>query len=149
MGASAVSVERCGSARSSRKPILYLITACLRGIVGTYHPGCTELIERNGGFLARCVGDGALAYFGYRRAHEHDAEPAVRAGTRPCRSGPKASDRVYCALATGVVVVRDLIGPGSPRSSRSSAKRQTLPLGVGARAMERSRNDTPKPGSLR
>src|SRR5215470_17800272 len=46
----------------------------LRGIIGAYHRCCTELVERNGGFVARYMGDGVLAYFGYPRAHEHDAE---------------------------------------------------------------------------
>ena len=37
----------------------------LRGIIGAYHRCCTELIERNGGFVAKYMGDGVLAYFGY------------------------------------------------------------------------------------
>jgi class 3 adenylate cyclase len=52
----------------------------LRGIIASYHRCCTELVERNGGFVARYMGDGVLAYFGYPQAHEHDAERAVRAG---------------------------------------------------------------------
>ena len=52
----------------------------LRGIIGTYHRCCTDLIERNGGFVAKYMGDGVLAYFGYPQAHEHEAERAVRAG---------------------------------------------------------------------
>ena len=47
----------------------------LRGIIGAYHRCCTEWIERNGGFVAKYMGDGVLAYFGYPQAHEHDAEP--------------------------------------------------------------------------
>jgi class 3 adenylate cyclase len=52
----------------------------LRGIIATYHSCCTELVERHGGFVAKYMGDGVLAYFGYPQAHEHDAERAVRAG---------------------------------------------------------------------
>src|SRR5215475_2823293 len=52
----------------------------LRGIIGAHHRCCTEWIERNGGFVAKYMGDGVLAYFGYPQAHEHDAERAVRAG---------------------------------------------------------------------
>jgi class 3 adenylate cyclase len=52
----------------------------MRAVIGTYHRCCTELIERSGGFVAKYMGDGALAYFGYAQAHEHDAERAVRAG---------------------------------------------------------------------
>src|SRR5215472_3821155 len=45
----------------------------MRGIIGAYHRCCTEVIERNGGFVAKYMGDGVLAYFGYPQAHEHDA----------------------------------------------------------------------------
>src|SRR5271155_4105831 len=52
----------------------------LRGGIGAYHRCCAEAIEHNGGFVAKYMGDGVLAYFGYPRADEHDAESAVRAG---------------------------------------------------------------------
>ena len=52
----------------------------LRGIITAYHRCSMELVERNGGFVAKYMGDGVLAYFGYPKAHEHDAERAVRAG---------------------------------------------------------------------
>src|SRR5262249_18333767 len=58
-------------------------------IVNTYHRCCTELIERNGGFVANYMGDGVLAYFGYPQAHEHDAERAVRAGLNVVGAVPK------------------------------------------------------------
>jgi len=66
----------------------------LRAIIADYHCCCTELVECNGGFVARRMGDGVLAYFGYPQAHEHNAE--VRVG-----------------IATGLVVVGDLIGAGA------------------------------------
>jgi len=37
----------------------------LRGIIGAYRRCCTEVIERNGGFVAKYMGDGVLSYFGY------------------------------------------------------------------------------------
>jgi class 3 adenylate cyclase len=37
----------------------------LRSIITAYHRSCTELVERNGGFVAKYMGDGVLAYFGY------------------------------------------------------------------------------------
>jgi class 3 adenylate cyclase len=46
----------------------------LRGVINTYHRCATELVERHGGFVAKYMGDGVLAYFGYPRAHEHGAE---------------------------------------------------------------------------
>jgi class 3 adenylate cyclase len=49
----------------------------LRGIIGAYHRCCAEAIEQNGGFVAKYMR--VLSYFGYPRAHEHDAERAVRA----------------------------------------------------------------------
>jgi class 3 adenylate cyclase len=91
----------------------------LRGIIGAYHRCCTELIERNGGFVAKYMGDGVLAYFGYPQAHEHDAERAVRAGLGLVEAVPKlqtastAPLRVRIGIATGLVVVGDLIGAGA------------------------------------
>src|SRR5262249_57017760 len=52
----------------------------LREIIGAYHRCCVEQIAKCGGFVARYMGDGVLAYFGYPLAHEDDAERAVRAG---------------------------------------------------------------------
>jgi class 3 adenylate cyclase len=91
----------------------------LRSIIGLYHRGCTEIIERNGGFVAKYMGDGVLAYFGYPQAHEHDAERAVRAGLALVDAVPKletavagTSLKVRVGIATGLVVVGDLIGSG-------------------------------------
>src|SRR5262245_24211584 len=61
----------------------------LRGIIGAYHRCATELVERNGGFVAKYMGDGVLAYFGYPQAHEHDAEHAVRAALALVEEVPK------------------------------------------------------------
>jgi class 3 adenylate cyclase/tetratricopeptide (TPR) repeat protein len=91
----------------------------LRGIIATCHRCCTELIERNGGFVAKYMGDGVLAYFGYPRAHEHDAERAVRAGLALVEAVPKLATnvgsplQVRIGIATGLVVVGDLIGAGA------------------------------------
>jgi class 3 adenylate cyclase/predicted ATPase len=90
----------------------------LRGIIGAYHRCCTGLIERNGGFVAKYMGDGVLAYFGYPQAHEHDAERAVRAGLALVEAVPKLTTaagmplQVRVGIATGLVVVGDLIGSG-------------------------------------
>ncbi|MDF2781767.1 MAG: hypothetical protein K0S96_1571, partial [Geminicoccaceae bacterium] len=45
-----------------------------------YHGACAEVVERWGGHVAKYMGDGVLAYFGWPQAHEDDAERAVRAG---------------------------------------------------------------------
>jgi class 3 adenylate cyclase len=91
----------------------------LREIIGAYHRCCTEAIERNGGFVAKYMGDGVLAYFGYPQAHEHDAERAVRAGLNLVEAVPKLATnagsplQVRVGIATGLVVVGDLIGSGA------------------------------------
>jgi class 3 adenylate cyclase len=91
----------------------------LRAIIGTYHRCCTEVVERNGGFVAKYMGDGVLAYFGYPQAHEHDAERAVRAGLAVVETVPKLDTgagvplQVRIGIATGLVVVGDLIGTGA------------------------------------
>src|SRR5262249_27156223 len=91
----------------------------LRGIIAAYHRCCNELVERNGGFVARYMGDGVLAYFGYPRAHEHDAERAVRAGLSLVDAVPRLDAnagsplQLRVGIATGLVVVGDLIGAGA------------------------------------
>jgi class 3 adenylate cyclase len=89
----------------------------LRGIIGAYNRCCTELVERHGGFVAKYMGDGVLAYFGYPKAHEHDAERAVRAGLALVEAVPKLTTvvplQVRVGIATGLVVVGDLIGTGA------------------------------------
>jgi len=78
-------------------------------------------MEQNDGFVAKYMGDGVLAYFGYPQAHEHDAERAVRAGLALVEAVPKlvtqadSSLQVRIGIATGLVVVGDLIGAGAAR----------------------------------
>jgi hypothetical protein len=52
----------------------------LRAVIAAYHRCSTAMVERHGGFVAKYMGDGVLAYFGYPQAHEDDSERAVRAG---------------------------------------------------------------------
>jgi class 3 adenylate cyclase/tetratricopeptide (TPR) repeat protein len=105
----------------------------LRAVIGAYHRCAAAVIERAGGFVAKYMGDGVLAYFGYPRADEHDAERAVRAGLAlveavaapgrpPARAGVPGVDtaagvslQVRVGIATGLVVVGDLIGQGAAR----------------------------------
>ena len=90
----------------------------MREIIAAYHQCCARLIERNGGFVAKYMGDGVLAYFGYPLAHEHDAERAVRAGLAIVEAAAKletaagAPLQVRVGIATGIVVVGDLLGSG-------------------------------------
>ena len=93
----------------------------MRGIVGAYHRCCASIIASNGGFVAKYMGDGVLAYFGYPKAHEHDAERAVRAGLAIVEAAPKLETaagsplHVRIGIATGIVVVGDLLGLGEAR----------------------------------
>src|SRR6202035_4016879 len=90
----------------------------MREIVGAYHRSGAEQITKAGGFVAKYMGDGVLAYFGYPQAHEHDAERAVLAGLALVEAVPKLSTvagsplQVRVGIATGLVVVGDLIGSG-------------------------------------
>ena len=91
----------------------------LRAIIGAYQRCCAVQVERNAGFVAKYMGDGVLAYFGYPQAHEDDAERAVRAGLSLVEAVPKLATaagsplRVRVGIATGLVVVGDLIGVGA------------------------------------
>ena len=90
----------------------------LHGVIGAYHHCSTELVERYAGFVAKYMGDGVLAYFGFPEAHEDDAERAVRAGLAIVEAVPKLVTaagsplQVRIGIATGLVVVGDLVGSG-------------------------------------
>ena len=90
----------------------------MREIIAAYHKCCASLIEHGGGFVAKYMGDGVLGYFGYPQAHEHDADRAVRAGLAIVAAAPKLETtagtplHVRVGIATGIVVVGDLLGSG-------------------------------------
>ena len=89
----------------------------LREVLGAYHKAVAEVVAGFDGYVAKYMGDGVLVYFGYPQAHEDDAERAVRAGLAlvqrigrlESESGALAS---RIGIATGLVVVGDLIGAG-------------------------------------
>jgi class 3 adenylate cyclase len=89
----------------------------LREIIAAYHQRATEVLTRYGGFVAKFMGDGVLAYFGYPQAHEDDAERSVRAGLAIAEAMGhlRGTDRlqVRIGIATGLVVVGDLLGSGA------------------------------------
>src|SRR5215472_6419296 len=89
----------------------------LRELIGTYHRAVADTVGRFDGFVAKYMGDGVLIYFGYPRAHEDDAERAVRAGLAVVAAVgrlPAREDlRVRLGVATGLAVVGDLIGEGA------------------------------------
>src|SRR5207302_8274552 len=49
-------------------------------MLGSYHRAAAEAITRFGGHVAKYLGDGVMAFFGYPEAHDNDAERAGRAG---------------------------------------------------------------------
>src|SRR6476660_5193680 len=88
----------------------------LREVISAYQKCVAETVGRFGGFVAKYMGDGVLIYFGYPQAHEDDAERAVRAGLELVAAvtalASSASLQTRVGIATGVVVVGDLIGSG-------------------------------------
>ena len=89
----------------------------LRDILGAYHRCVADTVAHFAGFVAKYMGDGVLIYFGYPEAHEDDAERAVRAGLAVVDAvGHLATPEplnVRLGIASGLVVVGDLIGAGA------------------------------------
>jgi class 3 adenylate cyclase/tetratricopeptide (TPR) repeat protein len=89
----------------------------LREILHSFQRCCTESIRLYGGHIARFFGDGVLAYFGFPKAREGDAEGAVNAALKivelvtAIRMARRLEVRI--GIATGLVVAGDLIGRGS------------------------------------
>src|SRR5258708_29443201 len=88
----------------------------LREVIAAYHKCAGEIVRRFGGFVSQYLGDGVLVFFGYPQAHEDDAERAVRAGLELIAAvaglNTRASLQARVGIATGVVVVGDLVDAG-------------------------------------
>jgi class 3 adenylate cyclase/predicted ATPase len=89
----------------------------LRAIIAAYHTCVADAARRFDGFVAKYMGDGVLVYFGYPQAHEDDAERAVRAGLALVEAvlkldGAGTTLEVRVGIATGLVVVGDIVGEG-------------------------------------
>ena len=89
----------------------------LREVIAAYHACVTEVVTRFSGYVAKYMGDGVLVYFGFPEARETDAENAVRAAlaligavSQLVVGGIRHEVRV--GLATGLVVVGELVGAG-------------------------------------
>jgi class 3 adenylate cyclase/predicted ATPase len=88
----------------------------LRELITAYHQCVAQAVRRHGGYVAQYLGDGVLVYFGYPEAHEDDAERAVRAGLEVIAAvgalKTPAPLQTRVGIATGLVVVGDLVGSG-------------------------------------
>ncbi len=96
----------------------------LREVIRAYQQTCAEVIQRFEGHIAQYLGDGLLVYFGYPRAHEDDAQRAIRAGLEMVEAIKTLNTRqqqeqaiqpaIRVGIHTGVVVVGE-IGGGTRR----------------------------------
>ena len=90
-------------------------------VLQAFQSSCDDIIARHGGYVAKFLGDGVLAYFGYPSADEEDASHAVRAaltlqsamGSLPLPNGITCRARI--GVATGLVVINDLVSRGEVR----------------------------------
>jgi len=102
----------------------------LREVISAYQNCVTETVRRFDGFVAKYMGDGVLVYFGYPEAHEDDPERAVRAGLElvaavgSLKTHTPLQTRV--GIATGLVVVGDLIGTGAAQEQAIVGKTPNL-----------------------
>ena len=105
----------------------------LRDVIGAYQRCVANIVARFAGFVAKYMGDGVLIYFGYPEAHEDDAERAVRAGIAVIdavgRLATAVRLNVRLGIASGLVVVGDLIGAGA-KAREIDLHRKRLPRGV-------------------
>jgi predicted ATPase/class 3 adenylate cyclase len=91
----------------------------MRTVMDAYHAACARIVRAYDGFLAEFRGDGILAYFGYPRAHEDDAERTVRAALDIVAAVARLETRagqplaVRIGIATGLVLVGDVSGQGA------------------------------------
>jgi class 3 adenylate cyclase len=102
-----------------------------REVIAAYHRTVANVVASLDGFVTKYMGDGVLIYFGYPQAHEDDAERAVRAGLgvvdavgRLDVKTVKLQARV--GIATGLVVVGDLIGEGSAQEQSVAGETPNL-----------------------
>lgn len=95
----------------------------MRTVITNYQNTVAGVVSRYEGFVAKFMGDGVMCYFGWPRAREDDVERAVRAGlaiidsvrTTKAPDGTALATRI--GVATGVVIVGDLIGSGATQEA--------------------------------
>src|ERR1700739_2383428 len=103
----------------------------LREVIAAYHRAVAGIVTGFDGFVSRYMGDGVLVYFGYPQAHEDDAERAVRAGLAAIDAVERVDVKFVklqarVGIATGLVVVGDLIGEGSAQEQTVGGEKPNL-----------------------
>jgi len=116
----------------------------LREVISGYQKCVADTVRRFDGFVAKYMGDGVLVYFGYPQAHEDDAERAVRAGLEivaavTALKAPVAL-QTRVGIATGLVVVGDLIGSGEAQERGIVGETPNLAATTGHRRAEHGRH---------
>jgi len=115
-----------------------------REVMRAYQVACVGVVGRYDGHVAKYLGDGMLIYFGYPRAHEDDAERAIRAGLEMVVAiseldpRPDVSLQARIGIATGLVVAGDIIGEGITEAHAISGETPNL----AARLQELAEPDT-------
>jgi len=101
----------------------------LAELIQSYRQRCRAVVAGHGGTIAQYVGDGVLAYFGYPRAHEDDAERAIRAalGIAEAERSAAGDSNVHIGIATGIVVIGGLAA--EPPAGRSAADVEVSAVG--------------------
>lgn len=100
----------------------------MRDLFRVYQDASTAVIHRYGGFVAKYMGDGILIYFGYPQAHEDDPERAINAGFGILEAikGLQRDISVRIGIATGTVVVGDILGEGASQEAAITGETPNL-----------------------
>jgi class 3 adenylate cyclase/tetratricopeptide (TPR) repeat protein len=101
-----------------------------REVIRSFHDTCVRTVVEYDGWVANFIGDCVLAYFGWPRAHEDDPERAVRAGLAVARAVADSGVEVRASVATGSVVVGDLIREGPAQEQSAVGMTPNLAAGL-------------------
>ncbi len=100
----------------------------MREMLRAYQDACAAVVMRYEGFVAKYMGDGILVYFGYPRAHEDDAERSINSGLGIVEAvkGLERGLSVRIGIATGIVVVGDIVGEGASQEAAITGETPNL-----------------------
>jgi class 3 adenylate cyclase/predicted ATPase len=103
----------------------------MRDVLRDYQNACSRVVTHYDGYVAKFMGDGVYAYFGYPRAHEDDVERAIHAALGLVDAirqldNKKIDLAVRVGIATGPVVVGDLLGQGAAQEAAVTGETPNL-----------------------